>query len=526
MTLQQAVFSGLVDPGNMFIGRRIVTPSVPAADCGAANPVNCDTALFSAAAAGYDITFNANGSVTVSDAAGAAVDGTDTLWNVERAGFCTATDANGVCTARQFVALVGPTANAPVALLGTAPLTQALAFGTQTTGTASASQIVTVSNTGTAPLTVSSIVSSNAQFGFTSDCTVVAVGGQCVITVTFTPTVVGLTNATLTVNHNGTGPSTIALSGSGLAPVVPVATVTPASQTFGPQRVGTTSAAQSVTLANTGGGALAIASIAASGDFGQTNNCPASLAAGANCTINVAFTPTAIGARTGTLTITHNAAGGSSTVALSGTGINVPAAPTITSVVQGNGTLTVNWSTPATNGSPITGYTVTTFAANGTTVQAVTTVGAVNTLSIGTLAANSNHQFRVAAINAAGTGPQSALSGVFRVITVPTAPRNPTATRGGAGGAATFVATWNVPANTGGTGVAITGYTVVYSQVNAAGNVIAGTSVTLTLGNVTTVNITPANSTARYRFRVSARNVVGTGPASALSAPANGVVPR
>jgi hypothetical protein len=54
--------------------------------------------------------------------------------------------------------------------------------------------------------------------------------------------------------------------------------------------------------------------------FTQTNNCPASLAAGSSCTIMVTFTPSAAMKQTGTLTITDNAGGGQQTVALSGAG--------------------------------------------------------------------------------------------------------------------------------------------------------------------------------------------------------------
>ena len=64
-SLQQAVFAGLIDPGNIAIVREILLPEVPEADCGADVPLNCDTALFSASAAGYEITNNPDGSVTV-----------------------------------------------------------------------------------------------------------------------------------------------------------------------------------------------------------------------------------------------------------------------------------------------------------------------------------------------------------------------------------------------------------------------------------------------------------------------------
>src|SRR5207237_5297260 len=82
-----------------------------------------------------------------------------------------------------------------------------------------------------------------------------------------------------------------------------------------------------VTLTNTGTAALTINSFAASGDFAATSTgasacltSPATLAAGANCTINVTFTPTALGARTGTLSVADNAGGSPQTFPLSGNG--------------------------------------------------------------------------------------------------------------------------------------------------------------------------------------------------------------
>jgi hypothetical protein len=100
----------------------------------------------------------------------------------------------------------------------------------------------------------------------------------------------------------------------------PAESLSPVSLTFPSQAIGTSSNPQSVTLSSTGSAALAISSIAASGDFSQTNNCGASLATGNNCTINVTFTPTATGTRTGAVTITDNATGSPHVVNLSGTG--------------------------------------------------------------------------------------------------------------------------------------------------------------------------------------------------------------
>jgi hypothetical protein len=103
--------------------------------------------------------------------------------------------------------------------------------------------------------------------------------------------------------------------------VLTTATATPVSLIFTSQAIGNTSAAQTVTVKNTGSAALAPTSLAASGDFSETDNClNASVADGATCTIQVVFTPTQTGSRTGTLTIGANIPSGELTVSLSGTG--------------------------------------------------------------------------------------------------------------------------------------------------------------------------------------------------------------
>ncbi len=89
--------------------------------------------------------------------------------------------------------------------------------------------------------------------------------------------------------------------------------------TFGAQTLGTSSSGQVFTLTNTGEGPVTFTSIAVTGDFAQTNNCGASLAIGSTCAVNVVFTPTATGSRTGSLTVTSNATG-LAAVALTGTG--------------------------------------------------------------------------------------------------------------------------------------------------------------------------------------------------------------
>ena len=91
--------------------------------------------------------------------------------------------------------------------------------------------------------------------------------------------------------------------------------------------MGTTSASQATTLTNNESTALTITSVAVSGanasDFAETDNCVGNVAAGASCSINVTFTPAALGSRTGSLTIANNLTGNPLAVPLTGTGVAV-----------------------------------------------------------------------------------------------------------------------------------------------------------------------------------------------------------
>jgi len=103
------------------------------------------------------------------------------------------------------------------------------------------------------------------------------------------------------------------------------ARVSPASLSFRNQALDTSSTSREVTLTSTGTTNLNISSITITGsnasDFTATSHCPASLAPGRRCTIDVQFTPSQTGARTAAVTITDNAASSPQTARLSGTGI-------------------------------------------------------------------------------------------------------------------------------------------------------------------------------------------------------------
>ena len=145
------------------------------------------------------------------------------------------------------------------------------------------------------------------------------------------------------------------------------ATVNPASLTFASQVFGTASSAQTVTLTNSGSIALAPTGIRMSGDFSETDNCVnASLASGESCTIQVTFTPTATGSRTGQMIVSANVSGGQLSVEMTGTG--TPAGTvSLTPAAIDFGSVQIGTTSPpeqvaaensSTTAIPITGVTV------------------------------------------------------------------------------------------------------------------------------------------------------------------------
>jgi len=193
-----------------------------------------------------------------------------------------------------------------------------LDFGSQVLGVTSTPQTVTLSNTGSATLTISSLV-ADGDFAQTNTCgNSLAAGETCAVNVTFTPTQAGSRTGTITITDNAAdSPQIVSLTGTGAAAAV---TLSVTSLAFTGQAVGTTSGAQTVTLTNTGSATLTITSIAASGDFAESNTCGASVAAGKSCTLTVSFTPAGSGVRTGAITITDNAPGSPQVVTLTGIG--------------------------------------------------------------------------------------------------------------------------------------------------------------------------------------------------------------
>ena len=117
-------------------------------------------------------------------------------------------------------------------------------------------------------------------------------------------------------------------------PPQPGATLSTSAVSFPTTTAGSTATASPVTLTNTGTGTLTISPPVVGGtnqsNFGETNTCGSSLAAGASCTITATFTPSAAATYNATITITDNATGSPQIIALSGSGSATAGSPTVT----------------------------------------------------------------------------------------------------------------------------------------------------------------------------------------------------
>jgi hypothetical protein len=219
-----------------------------------------------------------------------------------------------------------------------------ISFGSLPVHTTSQAQTVTVSNTGSAPLQIGS-VSGTGDFAETDNCAekTIAPGSYCVLNVTMTPSTTGTRTGTIQIDDNADGAHLIALSGVGQQAGV---SISPTSLAFGSLPIVSSAQAASaagtplsVTITNAGTGSLTLGGFSTQGDFRESNSCGSTIAAGAVCTLTVTFVPTALGHRTGMLTITDNAGGGAQSVSLAGDGS--PGGLTISPPVLNYGVQTV-----------------------------------------------------------------------------------------------------------------------------------------------------------------------------------------
>ncbi len=181
-------------------------------------------------------------------------------------------------------------------------------------------EVVTLSNTGNAPLSIAGIVTTG-DFRHTTTCgPTVAPMSQCTISIVFRPTAVGpRTGETRILSNAASSPDLISLSGTGKG-LVPGIKTNVSRYDFGTVAVGSSSQDRALIITSSGTGPLEIRSIRVSGDYSGSHDCPKFLDAGKSCTLTGRFKPKAKGTRTGEITITTSAPNSPTVVALTGKG--------------------------------------------------------------------------------------------------------------------------------------------------------------------------------------------------------------
>jgi hypothetical protein len=191
-------------------------------------------------------------------------------------------------------------------------------FGTQTVGTPGAGRTITLTNSGSVPATIASVLPTPSNeftlLGGTCTLTVNVVlaagGGSCTLVVSFTAQSVGARTGNISVRlTDGTAALTVALSGTGSAMPTASIAASPGSIDFGVQELGVAGAGRTVTLTNIGSEAVLISAITPmpSDEFTLGGTCaPAVTIAGGggSCTLSIAFSPLAVGSRSGSVSVT------------------------------------------------------------------------------------------------------------------------------------------------------------------------------------------------------------------------------
>ncbi|MET0050246.1 MAG: choice-of-anchor D domain-containing protein, partial [Candidatus Thiodiazotropha sp.] len=169
---------------------------------------------------------------------------------------------------------------------------------------------VILSNSGTVTASISAI-SATAPFTQTNDCpSTLAAGQSCTVQLSVTSDTLGDVTGTLLVtgaDSLGSLSDSVALSAVVQAGMLVVSDTTLA---FDDTVVGESSASRTLTISNPGNVSLTdLAILLEGGDFSSTNNCPASLGAGASCTVTIAAVPTTPGDLTGALSVSAMSGG-------------------------------------------------------------------------------------------------------------------------------------------------------------------------------------------------------------------------
>ncbi len=198
-----------------------------------------------------------------------------------------------------------------------------LNLGKEPVSMTSKAKSVTLTNNGSATLNINSITISGDYAISANTCgSTLAVGANCKVSVTFTPTATGTRNGTLSFNDNAPGsPQTVALTGIGTS-----LALTPTSWNFGSVKVGQQSASKTFTLTNETSSSVSSVVVSLAGtNPGQyqitSNGCGSTLSGHSSCSIAVIFKPTVTGSLPAQLKVTSNGVGSPNVSKLAGKGI-------------------------------------------------------------------------------------------------------------------------------------------------------------------------------------------------------------
>ena len=284
----------------------------------------------------------------------------------------------------------------------------------------------------------------------------------------------------------------------------PAMSATPTSLSFGDRVVGSSGAMQAVTVKNIGNAPMTVGGTSVSGtnagDFSVvSNSCGTSVAAGASCSIGVNFTPGALGSRSASLSISHNAAGSPQVIGLGGSG-TAPVlvnAPTSVVATGGDGVLGVTWTAPTSGAKPV-GFGVWLYDANGYAGKFTYVCGTCTSAQITGITNGAPYYAAVYGYDGSAWGAGTASNGAW-VLAVPGAPTNVKASAG----TASVTVSWTAPTTPG---AGIDGYGVFL--YNSQGYTGKGLWLSASASSGTLSNLTAGES---YLAVVLPHNVNGWG---------------
>ena len=200
-----------------------------------------------------------------------------------------------------------------------------ISFGSVTVGVTSPILLTTLTNTGNAPLTITSNPMSAGDFSWgekgTCNYNTLAPGSSCTMSAKFTPTATGTRTGTITISSTASNSTvTLPLSGIGTTATVGTLGVSPTTLGLGSVVVGQSGTA-SGTITASGASVTVTAATSSNSVFSVGGlSLPVTIPAGQSVPFTITFSPMVSGTVNATLTLTSNANPATTTEGLTGTG--------------------------------------------------------------------------------------------------------------------------------------------------------------------------------------------------------------